>query len=221
MRVSQNHRQPRLKDAAERRDRDESTKRFYETRAADYAESTLRLSMDESIEPFAARLVAGDRLIDLGCGAGRDLKAFADRGFVPIGLDVSFGLAKIAGEYSAQPVVVGDLRQLPFASNSFSAGWASASLLHLNRDDVGLALGEIRRVLKPGGLLFSSVKHGRGERADAQGRWFCYYEPVEWQRLLESFGFSPLALHESVQLVGTVTTQESSQWVSSTSRSTR
>lgn len=221
MSASHKSRQPRLKDAAERRDRDESTKRFYETSAADYAKATLRLSMDESIEPFAARLNAGDSLIDLGCGAGRDLKAFADRGFVPVGLDVSFGLAKIAREYSAQPVVVADLRQLPFAPDSFSAGWASASLLHLSRDDVGLALREIRRVLKSGGLLFSSVKQGLGERADAQGRWFSYYDSVEWQYLLESSGFSPVELHRSVQQVGTVSSHEPSQWVSSISRSTR
>lgn len=210
-----------LKAAVEQRDRDISTKRFYETSATGYAEATLRLSMKESIDSFVTRLNPGDSVVDLGCGAGRDLKAFADRGFMPVGLDVSENLAKIAHEYSAQPVVVGDLRKLPFASNSFSAGWASASLLHLSRDDAGLALGEIRRVLTAGGILFSSVKHGQGERADAQGRWFSYYGSVEWQCLLEAHGFAVIELHTSVQQVGTVSVHESARWLNTISRNTR
>jgi len=80
---------------------------FYERRAAQYAEATLSQSMERWLSPFMARLPAGAPVVDLGCGAGRDLKFLRVAGFAAIGLDRSEPLARIAGRHSNAPVVVG------------------------------------------------------------------------------------------------------------------
>lgn len=195
-------------------ERDVLTRRFYESNATTYAEATWKLSMDQQVSNFAARLPSGATVVDLGCGAGRDLKAFSHRGFFAVGLDSSAPLASIAQQHSECPVLIADLRYLPLASARFDGAWASASLLHLARKDIGQALAEIFRVLKPGGIFFASMKAGHGELADEQGRWYSYYDIEQWRSLLERAGFQLLSLQSSVQQAGTLTVSPTS-WISS------
>jgi SAM-dependent methyltransferase len=198
-------------------DRDRSTRRFYEDHAAAYAAATLRLSMADELSDFAERLQPGDTLVDLGCGAGRDLKEFAKRGLRAVGLDISLPLAQIARDHSGCTVSVGDLRALPFETARFSAAWASASLLHFDRAGVAQALAEVRRVLHPHGLLFTSVRQGVGSGADPEGRWFAYYSLPEWRALLQEAGFEVLQAQDSVQAAGTIS-KGSTMWINANSR---
>jgi ubiquinone/menaquinone biosynthesis C-methylase UbiE len=145
----------------------------------------MRTLMDE----FVSVLNFGASVVDLGCGAGRDLRALRTRDFSAIGVDWAFSIAAIARRYSGCPTVVGDLRELPFKDTAFDGAWASASLLHLRREEVTRALFEAWRVLKPGGLLFASVKEGTGERRDGEGRWFTFFKRAEWSDLLVTNGF--------------------------------
>lgn len=195
-------------------ERDILTKRFYESNATTYAEATWKLSMDQQIANFAARLPSGATVVDLGCGAGRDLKTLSDGGFFAVGLDISAPLASIARQHSGCPVVIADLRHLPLASARFDGVWASASLLHLAHNDIGQALAEIFRILKPGGIFFASIKAGLGERADDQGRWYSYYDVEQWRSLLQCAGFHSLSLQSSVQQTGTLS-PTSTTWISS------
>ena len=169
-------------------ERTQSTRAFYQRHAAEYAAATLRAPMDRFIERFAQELPRGARVADLGCGGGRDLRLLRERGLDPIGLDLAEALAVIAQQYSGASVVVGDLRSLPFGANVFDGVWASASLLHLRRADMSAPLAEIFRVMRAGGVFFGSVKSGKGEAQDADGRWFTYYDMQEWTELLGQAG---------------------------------
>lgn len=62
--------------------------------------------------------------------------------------------------------------------------WAVASLLHLPKRRLGEALNELRRILRPGGGMFCTVKRGTGER------FFSFYEPKEFEAALEAAGFA-------------------------------
>lgn len=172
-----------------------STQAFYEERAAEYAKATLPLSMSQWLRPFTARLPVRAAVVDLGCGGGRDLAQLQERGFWAVGLDRSEPLAVLARRHSGAPVVVGDLRTLPFAEGAFGGAWASASLLHLMRKEICVALAEIRRVLCPEGVLFVSMKRGSGQARQRDGRWFTYVEPNELGNALENAGFQVLELH--------------------------
>lgn len=194
---------------------DRQTAFYYDANATAYADATMGLSMDEPLRAFMAGLQRSDRIIDIGCGSGRDLRRFREAGFHAVGLDVSAGLAGYAAQVSKCPVVVGDMLDLPFASGSFEGAWASASILHITRADMLTALSEIGRVLQPRGLLFCSMKLGSGEARTADQRFFSYVTPEEWQDLLDKAGFDRIDL--DVDRVPLPTTGE--RWIRSLSRS--
>lgn len=173
-------------------DQSRATRAFYEKNASGYADTTLNAPIAPILLAFAAQLPAGGKVIDLGCGAGRDLALFRLRGLQPVGLDYSRALSFLAQRHSDAPVVIGDMRVLPFASEVFDGGWAAASLLHLRRNEIPSALAEAHRVLRPKSLLFTSMKRGSGEDQDRHGRWFFYFEPAQWIAYLEEAGFEVL-----------------------------
>lgn len=175
---------------------DRRTLAFYTDHAAEYAAETARLSMSPLLRTFADLSVHAAHVLDLGCGAGRDLLELSEMGLEPVGLDLSLPLASYAHKHSSAPVVVGDMRQLPFAKGSFRGVWASASLLHISRSDIGIALSECRRVLGTNGLFFSSVKAGSSEGRDQRGRFFSYFSLPEWSQLVRRAGFSVLLAEE-------------------------
>lgn len=172
------------------------TRAYYEANAAAYAAATAAAEMRWQHRAFVERVGSNALVLDAGCGGGRDLRSFQMAGLRPIGLDYSPALLAVARQHAFVPLIVGDLRHLPFADAVFDGVWAAASLLHLKRDEVGEALGGLRRVLKPGALLFSSVKAGKGEERDQRGRWFTYYSAAEWQRVLEEAGFTEVVVHK-------------------------
>jgi SAM-dependent methyltransferase len=168
---------------------DRDTLLFYEREAASYAQSTLTMSMEPWLSEFVQTLPPEATVLDAGCGSGRDLAAFRRYRVNAVGLDISSALAHIARRFSNAPVVVGDLCSLPLRDGSFQAYWASASLLHLSRDDAGIALTEAHRILRPGSVLFLSVKAGEGESADSSGRWFTYYHLHDIEKRVRAAGF--------------------------------
>jgi SAM-dependent methyltransferase len=188
------------------------TRRYYDAHAGSYAEATQFSPLIEAFGPFAARLEPKAKILDLGCGAGRDLRAFAQRGFRAVGLDASLPLVGLAREFSRCPVLQGDLRWLPFEEGAFSGVWASASYLHLRREHIPAALREASRVLRPKGYLCTSVKTGIGEGADSRGRWFTYFRPDEWLGLLSDAGFTIVDAATTRQATGTLDKQMAVEW---------
>ncbi len=196
----------------------QATRTFYEQRASEYAESTLNARMEPLVSAFATLLPPGAKVVDLGCGGGRDLRLFQQRDVEVVGLDYSRALSLLAHRYSGAPVVVGDIRRLPFASNVFDGVWAAASLLHVRRDEMPDTLAEIRRVLRHNGLLFTSMKRGYGEVQDRHGRWFSYFEPKEWIRSLKEVGFEVLDAKSDRKRPQSTTSTEDSSWINCTAR---
>jgi SAM-dependent methyltransferase len=100
----------------------------------------------------AAGVVAGSRLLDVGCGSGLALSMAAERGARVSGIDIAPTLLAVA----RRRVPDADLREggldaLPFPDRSFEAVLAINALQFAA--DPGRALGEIHRVLRPGGRL--------------------------------------------------------------------
>ncbi|MNE48457.1 hypothetical protein D3C80_1429220 [compost metagenome] len=136
-------------------------------------------------------LPKGGRILDVGCGSGRDLRAFELLGFDCVGIDPSPSLARIAHEYSGCETIVAGVEDLDFKS-SFDGVWACASLLHLPRHRFPAALNRILIALKPGGLFFISMQQGEGESVAPDGRLFSRYSVSELNELVSGAGFSVL-----------------------------
>jgi SAM-dependent methyltransferase len=94
-------------------------------------------------------------VLDLGCGEGRGLRMLREAGHHAIGVDRSPTLvAAAAGDGG---VLLGDATRLPIRSGSVAVVFACMSLLDI--DDAGVALREVRRVLRPGGVLVAAIVH--------------------------------------------------------------
>ncbi len=104
--------------------------------------------------------VAGRRILDAGCGSGPLFAALRDRGAIVTGFDKSAKMLELARRRLGDDadLRVADLGSpLPFPDGTFDDVTASLVLHYLG--DWGPALAELRRVLRPGGRLISSVDH--------------------------------------------------------------
>jgi len=177
----------------------DTTREYYDTHASEYADQTWNISIPAIWRLLTERVPRGGTILDLGCGAGRDLKVFADSGYKVIGVDYSVGLLEIARRRSSQTAIWAEFHSLPFHDRCFDAVWAIASLLHVSPHEIPSVLREVRRVLNPSGSFIASMKQGTGEHADQSGRFFVHYKKEEWNRLLTDAGFNVEDIHETLE----------------------
>jgi [ribosomal protein S5]-alanine N-acetyltransferase len=170
----------------------ERTRSAYDRLAADYGRADARDFTAAARREFTEGLPPGAVILDLGCGPGRDAAPFGAAGFRVVGIDLSEAMARRALTSGAS-IVVGDARRIPLATSSADAVWASASLLHLPKAETPRALGEIVRVLAPGGRVFVTVKEGRDQAwrvTEGEPRFFSFFAPDELDDLLHGAGLT-------------------------------
>jgi SAM-dependent methyltransferase len=101
-----------------------------------------------------AQIPQGARFLDIGCGTGRWLRRYQQRGFRALGLDATLGMLRTAREHgTAAPLVTGDAQRLPFPDASFDAVSDVTVVQHIPLASQPQVLAEMLRVLKPGGRL--------------------------------------------------------------------
>ncbi len=150
---------------------------YYAKNAEAFAASTVDVDFSETQRRFAELLPPGARVLDLGCGSGRDSRAFLDMGFDVTATDGSPELAAIAERTAGIPVRVELFQELSDVG-AYDGVWACSSILHLPKDQLADALRRVERALVPGGVLYTSFKHGDSE-GERNGRHFTdFTEPT-------------------------------------------
>lgn len=151
---------------------EDPTLRFYADNAATYAEH-VTTPTGERLSAFLALLPAGGKVLELGCGNGRDSAHMLSLGFDVEPSDGTPELAAEAERRIGRPVRILRFEQLE-AIAAYDGIWACASLLHAPASDLVDILGRIHRALRPGGVFTASFKAGTGEGHDDLGRYFNY-----------------------------------------------
>lgn len=180
---------------------------WYNQNAQAYSKATYSHAHPEQIDQFVALLPSGaKKVLDAGCGAGRDTHLLSLRGLEVTGIDLSEGLLSEAKKaYPRLNFVHGDIRSLRFENASIDGIWAHASLLDLETvEDVTKALSEFSRVIKKHGILHVFVKAQTGSEKTAvvsdalshHDRFFQYFTREELTLLLKRAGFALLSLEQ-------------------------
>jgi len=146
------------------------------------------------IDRFAA--LAHGKILDVGSGPGRDGLILQEHGLEIVCLDASEEMVKLSTQKGLVSVV-GDFNILPFQSGSFDGVWAYTSLLHVKKSEIGIAIGEIKRVLKVGGIFGLGMIEGEMEEyRESSGvgkpRLFSFYKKDELENILTHTGFEIL-----------------------------
>ena len=123
----------------------------YETRAQAFWEGTRDHDVSQNMDALLDHIPSDEpaHILDFGCGPGRDLVAFRDRGHLPVGLDGSAAFCDMARERSGRPVLHQDFLALDLPDGRFDGVFANASLFHVPMDAISRVLEELRASLKP------------------------------------------------------------------------
>lgn len=129
------------------------------------------------------------RILDFGCGPGRDLKVFRNLGHEAIGLEGAATFVDLARDYSGCSVWQQDFLHLALPDEYFDGVFANASLFHVPGQELPRVLRELWATLKPDGVLFSSNPRGHNEEGWNGQRYGCYYDWEHWRELVLEAGF--------------------------------
>ncbi|PIR75078.1 MAG: class I SAM-dependent methyltransferase [Candidatus Magasanikbacteria bacterium CG10_big_fil_rev_8_21_14_0_10_43_9] len=177
------------------RDYQKETIETYNKQAVAFQKTRAGFFQKDKVEKFLS-LLRGKRILDIGCGPGRDCAVFAEKGFSVTGVDVVPTFIDMAREQVPNATFeLMDVLNLTFDEHTFDGVWASAVLLHLKREDIPQALRQIYRVLTAGGVCRFSVKKGTTEGMEADvrlgnaKRFFTYFEENEIKLFVLEAGF--------------------------------
>lgn len=166
----------------------------YEARAEAFWEGTRDHDVSQNIDALLRHIEAEPpfMILDFGCGPGRDLKAFADRGHVAIGLEGSASFVRMAQAYSGCEVWHQNFLALALPDKHFDGVFANASLFHVPGRELPRVLRELHACLKPRGVLFSSNPRGDNEEGWSRGRYGAYHDLEAWRGYLAAAGFAEI-----------------------------
>ena len=165
---------------------------YYQRNAKNFFSQTINVDMQNVYQPFLeylpkTQLSNQQKILDVGCGSGRDSVFFANQGFEVVAIDGSKSLIELAQQTDTRI----DWQCLRFDEiakqswqNQFTGIWACASLLHVAFDDLPKILNDLLSCLRPTGILYASFKYGNRER-EKEGRFFCDINEQRW-RIVES-----------------------------------
>ena len=167
------------------------TLEHYDERAQSFWEGTRDHDVRQNIEALLRHIETQPpfTILDLGCGPGRDLMTFRERGHVAIGLEGAPQLAAMARIHGACEVWEQDFLALDLPARTFDGVFANASLFHVPRAELARVLGELHATLKPRGVLFSSNPRGNNEEGWRSGRYGVWHDLDAWRGYLEAAGF--------------------------------
>lgn len=193
-----------LVDALIRQKLCDKTLSYYGQHACAYVEKTINHDMQALHDQFLAHLPAGGHILDLGCGSGRDSRAFLDLGYQVTAIDGSPAIAALASTYLNQEVQVMKLQEIDW-QNHFDGIWACGVLVHLPKSEILHSLQRLSDALKSGGMLYFSVKEGGLERWDGQGRFYCDYRETELMAFVQQvFPASEVTITASTSVLNPV-----------------
>lgn len=147
-----------------------NTIQYYQQNAERFSLETRSVDFSETQNRFMNKLKSRAKILDFGCGSGRDTKCFLAHGFQVEAIDGSEELCKIASEFTGIEVKHLLFQELA-EENKYDGIWACSSILHLPKQELIEVMKKMSIALRNQGIIYTSFKYGifEGER---NGRYF-------------------------------------------------
>lgn len=174
---------------------------LYNSLAGSYAKQALDHGPVMQRKLFASLITKAGKILDAGCGSGRDSAFFSEQGFKVVGIDMSEKLLEIARDAAPKAKFYSaDMRHLSFEDNMFDGIWSCASIVHIKHKEIPEVFRNFYSVLKPGGLLYIHVKKGEGEgyidepSMPGKKRFYSFFTAPLLKKYCEEAGFSDIEI---------------------------
>ena len=181
---------------------------YYQQQAASFYQSTIGVDMAPLYARFLPHVPTKGRIVDAGCGSGRDSLYFANLGFNVSAFDASPALVELAQQHTGLPVSVCRFEQFN-ATTLVDAIWACASLLHVPQSELAHVMAHLCAQLKPGGIFYCSFKYGQDE-VTRDGRRFTNLDEAALNELITEL---PLSIIEHWQTGDLRPGREQEHWL--------
>ena len=171
-----------------------STLGHYERHADDFWEGTRDHDVSQNRDALLRHLRVDRpaRILDLGCGPGRDLVAWTAAGHEAVGLDGAARFCELARAHSGCEVLHQDLLALSLTPASFDGVFANASLFHVPTQELPRVLSQLHEALRDDGVLFASNPRGDNREGFHGARYGSYLDHARWRELASACGFVEL-----------------------------
>lgn len=160
----------------------DQTLAYYAAHAQEFADSTVDVEFSQTQHRFEALLPPAARILDFGCGSGRDSKHFLEAGYDVVATDGSPELCLYASKLTGIPVRNERFQDLADVC-AYDGIWACSSILHLAKVELPHVLALMVRALKPHGIIYTSFKYGDFEGM-RNGRYFSDFTEPELRSLI-------------------------------------
>jgi len=181
----------------------DATRRLYNKYAFKFADKFERIPEVQQLDEFIKLLPKRAKVLDLGCGSGRDADYLTKADLDVIGVDLSEKLIYEAKKrHTFIDFRVMNIEELVFLENNFDGVWSKLAILHVDREILPIVLKSVYTVLKPNGLLMIETKSGSGEGVEQlnfskeEERYFVYYQLNELIEIFEKAGFADVTGYE-------------------------
>ena len=163
----------------------DATLDYYNENADKFVSGTVNVEFSEVQDKFLSLIPECGRILDYGCGSGRDTKYFLSKGYIVDATDGSEKLCEIAHANTGI-----EIRQMLFSELDavavYDGIWACSSILHVARKELKSIFEKMIRAVKPGGCIYTSFKYGEFE-GYRNGRYYTDFTDKTFEIFIEQF----------------------------------
>jgi len=166
---------------------------YYNTNAEKFYNDTVGIELNDFYVKFLNYIPDGGRILDLGCGSGRDTLYFLQKGYDVTSIDASEEMVKLSSELTKRKTLYLRVEDIDF-QNQFDGIWACASLLHIDKTLTESVYNILCNALIDGGVLYASYKYGKGTSI-VEDRYYNNYDETSFTEMIDNIEDFELITH--------------------------